>query len=359
MYIRAKYQNRDMDEHRLGSESYQKLHQLNRCFSSNPWGLQHDISNHVPHHFNIKTKTPYRYRDDSRSFSEVCLATAEKISSKTDKQIALTWSGGIDSTSALVALMQVLPLNRITVVCTKESIQEFPIFYEECIKDRVSELTPPEWSMRYQDYFTVSGDGGDTVWGVIDDSTYTRYHSVFDKPWQDHVDTSIKLDFDFIEEFCSWSGIEIKSWLELRIWFYLCCKWQDKCMRVFCHNKNLTDKDAAAFYDVDDSFQIWTINNTDKIIGQSWAQYKIPAKEFIFSYCPDKDYLENKSKVNSTHLTPALATPMTWQQSMRFVIPENFSAVSLAKWPLIDYADFEDFNDEYQLIPHHFLTANP
>ena len=100
-YLRAKFHAGEIDEHALGNESYKKLRQLNHCFSQAPWGMQHDITGHVKHPFDIATKNKYQYKNEERSFMQISLDTADKIIRQTDRPIAVFWSGGIDSTVAL------------------------------------------------------------------------------------------------------------------------------------------------------------------------------------------------------------------------------------------------------------------
>jgi hypothetical protein len=348
-YLKVKFSNSDLTEHQFGNEHYQKLHQINLCFSSKPWGMLHDITNHVKHPFNIVTKTPYQYSVQEKSFDDICIATAEKITKITDRNIAVSWSGGIDSTVALVALMQTVPHNRLTVVCNRASIEEFPSFYEEKIKNQLNTISPLELNQNFSNFFTVGGDGGDTVWGVLDDSFWGEYQSNMHSPWVDNINRAVIDDIDFIEEFCSWSEVNITTWLELRIWFYLCCKWQDKCMKPYFLYQNVTNADVAAFYDIDQSFQHWTMNNLDKIIGKKWEDYKVPAKQFIYNYHADSDYLKNKSKVNSVGLDTELAS--VHQSYLRIAVLEDFSGPKLPSWPFIDYSEIEDFNDATTLIP--------
>jgi hypothetical protein len=355
-YIRAKCKNDVITEFDLGNGSYKKLHQINRCFSNNPWGLQHDISNHVPHPFRIKTQNPYTFANEYQSFGDICLATADRISHMTDRPIAVSWSGGIDSTVALVALMQTVDHGRLIVVCNNYSVDEFPSFYEQKIKNKLQIITPTYYVNNYQNFFAVSGDGGDTVWGVIDNDFWNSNHKKFNLPWQDCINKEIINDIDFIEEFCSWSGRKITTWLDLRTWYYLCCKWQDKCMRQYYLIQGLTDKDAVQFYNIDSSFQRWTMNNLDQIIGIQWQDYKIPAKNFIHQYHDDVTYQKYKTKVESVYLAPDLITASSKHGNLRstttprIVLSEDFCDYQFPSWPFISFKEIEDFNDKYQLF---------
>jgi hypothetical protein len=353
-YLKAKRNSDLIDEHFFGNSQYKMLHQLNWCFSSTPFGMQHDITNHVTHPFNIKTRTSYEFRSESRSFTELCIDAANKISKITNNPIALLWSGGIDSTAALVALMQVIPLKQITVVCDHHSIEEYPTFYQDKIAPNLPVISIPEWHQNYQNYFTVTGDGGDTVWGAVDSLFWARDQHRIRHNWKDCIDRP-EVDIDFVEEFCSWSQVDIKTWIDLRTWFYLCCKWQDKCMRLYALHNDLTDQNAAAFYDLDSSFQCWTMNNLDKIIGSSWEEYKVPAKTFINNFHKDDSYFKYKSKVESP-LRKTMTSAATYKNICPFAILEDYSSVVLPRWPFIDYAEIEDSNDKFSLFLPEMIT---
>jgi hypothetical protein len=98
------------------------------------------------------------------------------------------------------------------------------------------------------------------------------------------------------------------------------------------------------------------MNNLDNIIGKTWEEYKIPAKQFIYDFHNDNDYFQHKSKVNSSSLEVDLVSKESLAFHRRFVIPEDFSSIQLKSWPFIDYAEIEDFNDQHMLIPSKFLS---
>lgn len=350
-YIQNKRQMPDITEHEFGDHRYKKLHLINKAFSSAPWGVLQDISNHVPHPFNVVTKTPYVYQPCNKTFGEVCLEVAKKIANSTDRKIAVNWSGGLDSTSVLVAMLQTIPHERLIVVCDQASINEYPGFYNDVIKDRIKTLDIFEWCDRATEFFTVSGDAGDTTWGVLDDSFWEKHHAKFNMPWKEWVAKKDWLDKEFVEEFCTWSGVNITTVLELRTWFYLCCKWQDKAMKFYVERPGLTDKDAVPFFDYDGSFHSWTINNLDKIIGPSWTTYKMPAKDFIYQYHPDQDYYKNKTKDYSFSMTDRSILWKIKTGTSKFAVDVNYGNHVLPSWPFVDQVQVENWNDQYQLIP--------
>jgi len=338
----------------LGATRYKKLHDINRMFSNRPYGMIHDITGHIPNPMNVETNIAYNFVSTCDTFDKVAVATATKIANSTTRRIAVTWSGGIDSTSALVALMQVVPWSRLIVVCNESSINEFPEFYYRVIQKNIETITHAEWFERTLDFFSVSGDAGDTVWGAIAHGTWNDQNKNFNKPWQDFL-SQTQVDADFIEEFCSWSGTKIKTFLELRVWFYLCCKWQDKAMKFYYDNPHHTLDSGVPFYNVDNLFRNWAMNNLDLIIGQRWCDYKIPAKQFINNFFNDKDYLFNKTKVESMSMHWATHAQAFKHNSGCIALDTNYQNHTLPSWPLIDSVQFEDWNDQYQLTPTKLL----
>jgi hypothetical protein len=126
-------------------------------------------------------------------------------------------------------------------------------------------------------------------------------------------------------------------------------------MRPFYLRRGVSAQDAASFYDIDDSFQCWTMNNLDNIIGKRWIDYKVPAKDFIFQYHADVDYRQFKSKEKSRYLDPDLMNKSNLQNYHRLAVHKDFSDYTLSSWPFIDFAEIEDFNDECHLIPGQYL----
>lgn len=357
-YIQNKRQADEITMYELGDPRYKKLYDINRVFSHNPWGMLHDISGHVPHPFNVVTKTPYQYESCDKNFGQVCLDVAKKIADSTTRKISVNWSGGIDSTSALVALLQTVPKDRLVVVCDQASINEYPEFYNDVIHNQIETLGILEWCDRATEFYSVSGDAGDSVWGVIDDSFWETRGSKFNKPWKDWLAKKEWVDKEFIEEFCSWSGVQIHTVLDLRVWFYLCCKWQDKSMKFYVDRPGLNREIASPFFDFDNSFQVWTINNLNEMIGDTWHSYKMPAKEFIYDFYPDKNYRDTKTKGYSSNLTERSA--LLWKiktGTNKFAVDVDYGNHVVPCWPFVDQVHFEDWNDQYQLISPGILEV--
>ena len=73
----------------------------------------------------------YKYKKVG-TFEEVCMDAAQ-ILVDTGKTIDFHWSGGLDSTTALVALNEIAP-KQLHIICNKYSIAEYPSYYDKIIK---------------------------------------------------------------------------------------------------------------------------------------------------------------------------------------------------------------------------------
>lgn len=344
--------DQDKTEYHLDTGS-RNLFFTNGLMSTNPHGLILDRTGHISHPFSMSVMLPYHWEHSARNFQHVVEKTSKKLVDSHSGRFIIKWSGGIDSTVALIGLLQLLDKHRVLICCNDRSIEEFPDFYDKIIKDRYDTIDTLHEEHFDQNYITVSGDNGDTVWAVIDQDFFSKNSEFFNHNWKTWAKNSI-IDFDFVEEFCSWSGRTITTVLELRAWFYLNCKWQEKTMQGYTLPKSSANNHRC-FYNTED-WQIWSMNNLDKIIGKTWQSYKMPAKKFIYDFFPDKNYLENKSKEISNGMLlrwnfldplldggPWLAVTDAWRKH------------SLTSLPLFRCNEFIEWNKTHQLIPDVLL----
>ena len=63
-------------------------------------------------------------------------------------------------------------------------------------------------------------------------------------------------------------------------------------------DKKYVETYYAPFYMTDD-FQLWSMNNPDKKIKDTWSTYKWPAKEIIYDFTKDTEYRDTKIKRGS------------------------------------------------------------
>lgn len=270
----------------------------------------------------------------SKSFGQVCLETAEYFW-MTENQIEVLWSGGIDSTAATLSLLETKSSNQtLTITCTQESIDEYPLFFntyrEFCNLVEKKDFMNPSYLT--PDHIIITGDVGDQIFGhmaIFDDDIMIK-----DMPWQnifnlndpfkqsqlsaaagsrpklpwDNREQSIFLET--IEDHCRACPFEIKTYFDLLWWLNFTFKVNYTTLRIPImiaqeNLKNATNIDLSkrkAFYLTDD-FQRWSLTNHEQKIGDTVESYKQPAKDFIFSINGDEEYRKNKTKEASTKNT--------------------------------------------------------
>jgi hypothetical protein len=78
-------------------------------------------------------------------------------------------------------------------------------------------------------------------------------------------------------------------------------KWQNVYMRVlaFAKQNNLVPEDNYFTFFHTDDFQLWAMNNPDKLIKDTWLSYKFTAKNVIFKTNRDTYYRDRKAKIGS------------------------------------------------------------
>lgn len=131
-----------------------------------------DRTNTIDFGFKYKTITPIpEYSIFTESFEQVCDNRATQLVTLAEQRncnINVMWSGGIDSTTALVALLRTGKKDRIRVVLSKASIGEYPKFYRDVVSKELekqhSVVENPKLVLNSQD-INLTGEIGDQIFG--------------------------------------------------------------------------------------------------------------------------------------------------------------------------------------------------
>jgi hypothetical protein len=108
-----------------------------------PCGI--DRTNLFPNALNVKRLGMPAVNFDG-SFSEAMAVIASAIHGMDGEKVVM-WSGGLDSTAIIVALMNIQAAQDFEIVLTQESIEEYPAFYERVVKLlRHRIITAPTWA---------------------------------------------------------------------------------------------------------------------------------------------------------------------------------------------------------------------
>lgn len=268
-------------------------------------------------------------QDKGYNYGDIMLLRARSIlddSERLRKPIGLLWSGGIDSTAVLVALMRVAPSpeylrERVEIFMSAESIQEYPLFFHRYVVGRFKIHSSSFFFDFFQgSHLLVTGEGNDQLFGsdlvarlvpllgpeypsapFTDDRllTYLRTFS-FEKRELERL-------FTLFRELAKKCPSGVRTCFDFFWWLNFSCKWQSVYMRMLGYISPLARKNVSAdfirdnyrCFFFDERFENWSVWNSALKIGKDWSSYKLEAKKFILEFTGDQVYFENKIKVGS------------------------------------------------------------
>ncbi|MEM6395842.1 MAG: hypothetical protein AAF741_05810 [Bacteroidota bacterium] len=252
----------------------------------------------------------------SLSFREIALQNAKRIWSRAESlnyDIQVLWSGGIDSTVALIALVQTAQphqLDRLRILLSMDSINEYPLFFRQHILRELKYqlIQPPVTNHLAANALIVTGEHGDQLFGS-DKLLPLIKNGLALEPWEDVLPllATHKLGdaksgdalTEYLRPLIAAAPTTIHSAFDLYWWLNFTIKWQQVSLRlpVFSfQNKveQLSSRFEHFFQALD--FQKWAMSRHQERVVTRLEDYKLPAKQFIYDYTQDADYLNTKSK---------------------------------------------------------------
>jgi hypothetical protein len=260
------------------------------------------------------------------SFDELCERRARQLidhAKNTNRKLVIMYSGGIDSTLILVSILKVATdielKQNILVLLNGHSIAENHKFYHEhIIKKFKTESSYLFHAFLGNDkYVMVNGEGGDQLFGsavsanifkskgagfIFHEPTTEIISGVFMEQIKDE-EASQKIT-SVLNRVVAASPVEIKTVYHYFWWINFALKWQS----VYARSVAYTDAKFQATVKPEDNYfiffgtpemQLWTMNNTDKLIKDTWSSYKYVCKDIIYDFNGDADYRDNKLKLGS------------------------------------------------------------
>lgn len=253
---------------------------------------------------------------ESPTFAECCDRTAVRMLEEAKhKKMIISWSGGIDSTAIIVAVLKNgydKNIHDISVTLTRESIDEYPSLFYKHILPNFKLLTYDIKGM-YAQGLLYTGDLGDQVFGSqIILAMVPMYGSEYLlKPYQDTVPhfwslasgAAGKRMFEHYHPIVDYCPFPVKTTFDFLWWWNFSQKWQHCRYRLLLWGdaENLKyGKNLRSFYE-DDYFQMYAMTrHEEKIRHGVLSTYKMPAKQYIIDYTKDEAYY-NKLKHMSIH----------------------------------------------------------
>jgi len=286
--------------------------------------------------FSFKTYPSFKMpslvgRDFILSYEECCDERAQYIIEKSklaNKPITVLYSGGIDSTLVLISLMKNMDPSdyreKIRVAMSTDSIVENPQFYYKHIRGKFNILSSDNiGSLLDGKTIVVGGEHNDQLFGsdiighLYRETDFSKirnnYSREFITPWfvkkgmsEHHANYWYDiLDYNIKNK----APCDVTTNYQFFWWYNFCFKWQnvhfriltliDKNMRSLITEEFVNDN-FLHFYS-SESFQLWSMLNSDKKMLENWKSYKIESKKVIFDFNKDKDYFDNKVKIGSLY----------------------------------------------------------
>lgn len=242
------------------------------------------------------------------------------------KRVYVFWSGGIDSTLILSAILKnwnVEDLRYLTVVCNEDSINEHSNFYNNFIKDKLEVVSSDLFfknELTFQiDCVYVTGDSGDTMIGYTELENFNKmYPNIYNKSYKKHSKELVEyfgngplgyysykrivqslqqqnLDFDTVFDFLWW--IEFNWAYSLEVYYML---WSYCLLPDYIDTKTFMKNNVFNWFG-DIRYQHWAMSavGTDQRIQNTIQSFKYSYKKYIYEFDQDLDYFLTKPRVSS------------------------------------------------------------
>ena len=232
---------------------------------------------------------------------EECIEDSVFRLSVEDKNIYILWSGGIDSTVALLGCWKynrsLFTDDKITVLHSPSSLNESPFMYEWIKKNNIKTIETNSVMNYIKDDLKnqcasnlyVTGENGDQIMGnFLNMGTFPHLNDEenflskdifsFLKPIENKKQRNAWDEFAHLIYNSRLS--EIETVYDLLSWANFTCKYEDAKYRIWLSIERRIN--TYSFYDTDE-FQNWSLNNNwrQKCNGNWWTKYKMPLKKFI------------------------------------------------------------------------------
>lgn len=295
-----------------------------------------------------KYKIP-NFKDlEKRELIDYCILRAKDILSR-NKKILFLWSGGIDSTAALISfILAGADRNQLTVVCNLDSIRENNDFFNNHIKKKFN-LMSSEFFMqkiKFSDIIdiVVSSEHGDCMHGQDFGMSML---SLFGPEYLEKFITKDNV-IDFLKK-CNLDDVSANCWYDIfnstmdqsprslitmydySWWVGYNWRWQWAGEKI--HLRIPNNVDIETFYSTDE-LQYWSVNHKQNKIFKL-SDFKIDLKKIIYDFDKNKNYFFNKIK--HTSIT------FYYGGDSFAAIDEKFNKIKSKNFSILDYYQPDNF----------------
>jgi len=290
-----------------------------------PWHLADPVSP-IP---------PITHNDlDFGRVMESIMSQLEQRIQHTGRTMYMAWSGGIDSTAMMVAVLKTFSpdsLKNLVVLCDQNSIAENPYFYYNFIENKLQTLETDQFVVTPENHdriIVVDGEGGNMIFQssrIITMCAYSGEFDLLDQPWRSHKDiralTWDNPDFavHLMLESVKHAPIPIESGYDFLWWAAFNFKFDDVLVRkVVPLTENLTREQTQHFWEnslfrpyAHPDMQVWAMISKDLRREYLKIVTKYAAKKYIHEFDHNDFYLYSKREEISSSRMFDLANPFT------------------------------------------------
>lgn len=275
----------------------------------------------TPDQVSLPTPTP----DFNLSFGECAVNRAREIYAKHLEfgvPIRIQWSGGIDSSAALVSFIELLGIEEakrcLEIVMSSECIVENPYMWENLIrKEGFTIKNTLQFTEQWDgSCIMVNGEQGDQVQGT---DLYRMLiqqlgENALTIPWTEELvvnfikfkarvdDADARALAQVLINQVQQAPIDIVTLADFWWWINFTCKWSATFYRIVTKSipqvdNKFIDNYFFPFYGSND-FQLWSMYKREEKHKGNWATYKWKAKDFVCDFL-ENDYYQAKHRQGS------------------------------------------------------------
>lgn len=288
---------------------------------------------------------------DGATFAELCDVVGAEVVAQAitaGKAIDVLWSGGIDSTTALIAIMKAAEKrgceDRVHVLMSLDSVHENPGFFLRRIVGTysVQSVGHPISASLNPARIGVTGEHGDQLFGSRLLESYVRrglgqasYHDLLPLALVERLRNPIHAYrvYRYLRPVIAAAPVPIRSLFDCLWWLNFSLKWQEVTLRLPVYR----GAEARAVYDSlrhffrDERFQAWALANAQVRQVPVWARYKEVAKQYVFDFTGDRRYYRTKEKEDS--LRNVMVAPGATSRYRAFMREDFRPVLTQVEWP--------------------------
>jgi hypothetical protein len=270
--------------------------------------------------FTYAVLDPIPRLDDNRpTFERLCDETGQNIVAEaraTKRDIAVLWSGGIDSTCAVIAIVKAADdqdyRDHVRIVVSMSSVHEYPSFFLSHLVGQIAiqPVTYPIAEFLDPACLNVTGEHGDQLFGSHLLKPYVQrgvaqvdYREILPLVLLERLRSprAARTVQRFLEPVITSAPVPIRSLFDCMWWLNFALKWQEVSLRlaVFRGTDTKAVFDSFRHFFRDARFQQWALATTCGLPVTTWPQYKSIAKGYIRDFTGDDHYYQTKEKEDS------------------------------------------------------------